>query len=105
VNYLWDISHILYLEYDVSTIRKDYVRYEKHSSCLEIYGMVDCSRYSFGSSCAKGTYVHTQRVLIITFREASRSFEPRHVIADTRISSGQGPRCDVTLSQCDTRDF
>jgi hypothetical protein len=25
----------------------------------------------------------------------SRSFEPRHVIPDTRISSGQCPRCDV----------
>jgi hypothetical protein len=25
----------------------------------------------------------------------SRSFEPRHVISDTRISSGQCPRCDV----------
>jgi hypothetical protein len=25
----------------------------------------------------------------------SRNFEPRHVIPDTRISSGQCPRCDV----------
>jgi hypothetical protein len=28
----------------------------------------------------------------------SRSFEPRHVIADTRISSGQCPRCDVNVT-------
>jgi hypothetical protein len=28
----------------------------------------------------------------------SRSFEPRHVIPDTRISSGQCPRCDVNVT-------
>jgi hypothetical protein len=28
----------------------------------------------------------------------SRSFEPRHVIPDTRISSGQCPRCDVSVT-------
>jgi hypothetical protein len=39
----------------------------------------------------------------------SRSFEPRHVIPDTRISSGQCPRCDVNVtwgarpSQCHTK--
>jgi hypothetical protein len=29
---------------------------------------------------------------------ASRSFKPRHVIPDTRISSGQCPRCDVNVT-------
>jgi hypothetical protein len=28
----------------------------------------------------------------------SRSFEPRHVIPDTRISSGHCPRCDVNVT-------
>jgi hypothetical protein len=28
----------------------------------------------------------------------SRNFEPRHVILDTRISSGQCPRCDVNVT-------
>jgi hypothetical protein len=28
----------------------------------------------------------------------SRSFETRHVIPDTRISSGQCPRCDVNVT-------
>jgi hypothetical protein len=30
--------------------------------------------------------------------DVSRSFEPRHVIPDTRISSGQCPRCDVNVT-------
>jgi hypothetical protein len=34
----------------------------------------------------------------------SRSFEPRHVIPDTRISSGQCPRCDVNVT-LGSRDF
>jgi hypothetical protein len=29
----------------------------------------------------------------------------RHVIRDTRISSGQWPRCDVTNGTCGSRDF
>jgi hypothetical protein len=33
-----------------------------------------------------------------------RSFEPRHVIPDTRISSGQCPRCDVNVT-IGPRDF
>jgi hypothetical protein len=33
-----------------------------------------------------------------------RSFEPRHVIPDTRISSGQCPRCDVNVT-LGSRDF
>jgi hypothetical protein len=28
----------------------------------------------------------------------SKIFEPRHVIPDTRISSGQCPRCDVNVT-------
>jgi hypothetical protein len=35
----------------------------------------------------------------------SRSFEMRHVIHDTRISSGQWPRCDVTNGTCGSQDF
>jgi hypothetical protein len=35
----------------------------------------------------------------------SRSIKPRHVIPDTCISSGQCPRCDVTISRCGARDF
>jgi hypothetical protein len=30
----------------------------------------------------------------------SRRFEPRHVIADTRISSDQCSRCDVSVTLC-----
>jgi hypothetical protein len=51
------------------------------------------------------TRFHTCAYVTRMKNNVSRSFELRHVIPDTRISSGQCPRCDVTNVICGTRDF
>jgi hypothetical protein len=50
---------------------------------------------------------HTRAYVARMKDNVSRSFEPRHVIPDTRISSGQCPRCDVivTLGERDVREI
>jgi hypothetical protein len=41
---------------------------------------------------------HTYAYVTRKKDNVSRSFKPRHVIPDTRISSGQCPRCDVDVT-------
>jgi hypothetical protein len=51
------------------------------------------------------TRSHTCAYVTRTKDNVSRSFEMRSVIHDTRISSEQWPRCDVTNGTCGSRDF
>jgi hypothetical protein len=51
------------------------------------------------------TRAHTCAYITRTNVNISRSFEPRHVIPDTHISSGQCPCCGVMISRYDARDF
>jgi hypothetical protein len=59
----------------------------------------------FSSPTHPATRAHTCAYVTRSNVNVSRSFEPRHVIPDTRFSSGQCPRCDVTISRCGVRHF
>jgi hypothetical protein len=65
------------------------------------YTFTFCSLFPYPSTNRS----HTCAYVTCMKDNVSRSFEMRHVIHDTRISSGNWPRCDVTNGTCVTLDF
>jgi hypothetical protein len=56
-----------------------------------------CFCFYLSSPTPSANRSHTRAYVTRMKDNVSRSVEPRHVIPDTRISSGQYPRCDVNV--------
>jgi hypothetical protein len=73
-------------------------------TCAYVTCMKDNICFYLCSPTPSTTRSHTCAYVTRMKDNVSRSFEPRHVIPDTRISSGQCPRCDVKVT-LGSRDF